>query len=130
MSAHPVSNLPGSVRAHASLVAACRTLLLMRGIPCFRVNPRSVRKANGSWSSPGADVGAPDLIGCLSGGRILYVECKTGTSRLRPEQRASMDRWVAAGALCLVVRDVSELDAVVQTAPSVHRATCPSAPVA
>ena len=42
---------------------------------------------------------------------MLYVECKSGTARLRPVQVANLERWRAAGALCIVVRDVLELDA-------------------
>ena len=102
----------GSVAAHVSLVKACRDLLKLRGIPVFRLNQRPVQNRNGIWSSPGADMGAPDLIACLPGGRALFIEVKTGRAMQRPVQRLSFDHWAANGALCLEVRAITDLEAV------------------
>ena len=57
----------------------------------------------------GLPVGSADLIGILSpSGRLIALECKSPTGRLRPEQ----SRWLAAvrtfGAFACVVRSSNE----------------------
>lgn len=105
----PSPRLPGSARAHDTLLAACCELLRLLKIPHFRVNQKPHRQADGSYRNQGADAGAADLIGCLPGGIVLYVEIKSGHAGLRPAQRIAHDQWKAAGASVLIARDVMDL---------------------
>jgi len=101
----------GSQDAHASLVRAIVDLLgLMRPrIECSAVNQRPVETRKG-WRCPGACAGFPDVVGVLPpDGRCLLIEAKTGESQLRVEQRALRGRWVAAGALWITARSVSDV---------------------
>lgn len=109
MGTHPARVLRGSIKAHDSLVAACRALLMLHGVPCFRINQRPVMKRSGQWSSPGADRGAPDLMASYKG-RALLLECKTGNATVSMKQHEEHTRWAKSGALVLVVRSILDLD--------------------
>jgi hypothetical protein len=60
----------------------------MLGVPCFRLNSGAFalegiggrRFIRASWR------GAPDLVILLADGRTLWVECKSATGRLSPDQ--------------------------------------------
>jgi hypothetical protein len=54
--------------------------------------------------------GVSDVIGVLSGGRFLAVECKGPRGRLTDEQTVFLDNVVKAGGVALVIRDVKELE--------------------
>ncbi len=43
-------------------------------------------------------------------GRVVLIEVKTGSAKPRPDQRAFLDRWEAAGALGVLVYDAVALD--------------------
>lgn len=49
-----------------------------------------------------------DIVGCLPNGRLLLLEVKRevsdrlGWSRIELHQRANLDRWSSAGALCVI----------------------------
>ena len=101
---------PGSMAAHGTLLKACRDLLIMRGVPCFRIQQKASQRRDGTWYA-GSDVGAPDLIGCLPGGRVLFIEVKTGKGRATMEQIGAIGDWTKAGAACYVIRDIGQLQA-------------------
>ena len=52
--------------------------------------------------------GVPDLAFVLPDGRAAFLEVKTRTGRLSPEQRAFRDRCTAVGAPYAIVRSVEE----------------------
>lgn len=60
--------------------------------------------------------GCPDVLGQLHDGRLLGVEVKGPTGRLRPEQGVFMERVRAAGGVAFMARDcrdvLRELDAL------------------
>ncbi len=116
------AHLRGSMRAHATLLKACRDLLRLRGVPCFRVQQAASQRRDGTYYA-GSDRGAPDLFGCLPGGRVLCVECKSGNARASADQLAAQAEWIAHGACYMIVRDIAELqralDALLTPAP--HR---------
>lgn len=58
--------------------------------------------------------GIADILGVLPDGRFLAVECKRPGGRVRPDQRAFLDSVTASGGLALVVRDVLELQRLLQ----------------
>ncbi len=79
-----------SVSPEAAVVATIRHGCRMCGVPCFRLN-------SGAFALPGQPGGsgrfvragwrgAPDLVILLADGRTLWVECKSATGRLSPDQ--------------------------------------------
>jgi hypothetical protein len=86
-------------------------LLRLRGIPAWRANSGGMRVGGRYVRFASAD-GLSDVVGCLPalGGRMLLVETKRPGGRLTAAQRGFLDVMGAAGALCLVVSDVRQLD--------------------
>ena len=60
--------------------------------------------------------GCPDVLGQLKDGRLLGVEVKAKTGKLRPEQAVFLERIRCAGGVAFVARDLRdvlrELDAL------------------
>jgi len=53
--------------------------------------------------------GCPDVLGQLKDGRLLGVEVKSPTGRLRPEQAVFLDRVRAAGGVAFMARDLRDV---------------------
>jgi len=53
--------------------------------------------------------GCPDVLGQLKDGRLLGVEVKGPTGRLRPAQAVFLDRIGAAGGVAFVARDCRDV---------------------
>lgn len=53
--------------------------------------------------------GCPDVLGQLKDGRLLGVEVKAKTGRLRPEQAVFMERIRGAGGVAFVARDLRDV---------------------
>ncbi len=95
-----------SVRASnpSDLVAQVLVYLTQRRRwPAFRLNAGCVLTRDGRWVRLGPK-GCSDVVGLIPpSGRMLCVECKQGSGRLTPHQRAWLEGYGAAGALCLSV---------------------------
>lgn len=59
-------------------------------------------------------VGSSDFIGLSSDGKLLCIECKTGTGRQTFDQRKFQERVQKLGGRYFIVRDVLEASAVFQ----------------
>ena len=53
--------------------------------------------------------GCPDVLGQLRDGRLLGVEVKAKTRRLRPEQAVVLERIRCAGGVAFVARDLRDV---------------------
>lgn len=53
--------------------------------------------------------GCSDVLGMLRDGRLLAVECKSPTGRLRPEQAAFLERIRAACGVGFMARDCRDV---------------------
>lgn len=53
--------------------------------------------------------GCPDVLGQLKDGRLLGVEVKSPTGKLRPEQSAFLDRIRGAGGVAFMARDCRDV---------------------
>ena len=53
--------------------------------------------------------GCPDVLGQLKNGRLLGVEVKAKTGRLRPEQAVFLERIRRAGGVAFVARDLRDV---------------------
>ena len=53
--------------------------------------------------------GCPDVLGQLKDGRLLGVEVKSRTGRLRPEQSVFLDHIRGAGGVAFIARDLQDV---------------------
>ena len=53
--------------------------------------------------------GCPDVLGQLRDGRLLGVEVKSPTGKLRPEQAVFMERVRGAGGVAFMARDLRDV---------------------
>lgn len=80
---------------HNEIVAYCRG----RGWICF----------HGSMAKRTArNLGEPDMCVVTDGGRVYFVELKTKTGKLSPEQASTIAWLTKLGANCAVVRSMGE----------------------
>jgi hypothetical protein len=57
--------------------------------------------------------GAPDILGQMPDGRVLALEVKRPSGRVRPEQAVFIGRVIGAGGLGAVVRSVDDVARVI-----------------
>ena len=53
--------------------------------------------------------GCPDVLGQLKDGRLMGVEVKAPTGKLRPEQAVFLERIRGAGGVAFVARDLGDV---------------------
>ena len=64
--------------------------------------------------------GCPDVLGQLRDGRLLGVEVKAPTGKLRPEQAIFLDRIRGAGGVAFLARDCRDVMRELETAKKVQ----------
>ena len=74
---------------------------------CERMNSGATRIGT-RWVKFGF-IGCPDVLGQLNDGRLLGVEVKAKTGRLRPEQAIFLERIRGAGGVGFVARDCRDV---------------------
>lgn len=97
----------GFTQEHNKLVGDCIAMLEAYKIPCRMVeHGRGYRK----FVKRGR---LPDIVAALPPtGRITLLEIKTGSAVLTDEQERCFEVFLAAGAMCLEVRSLSDLDPI------------------
>lgn len=92
--------------------AVCRTLTLWKidfwvtpSVGIYDASRGRFRKSK--WSKPGVT----DLWGFLPDGRPFWIELKSETGKLTPQQRAFRDGILVRGHLWALVRGVADLEA-------------------
>lgn len=74
-----------------------------------RVNVGKFKMADGRWFDTGLPTGFSDLAGHRAGdARAFYIEIKTPTGRVRPEQAAFLEAMRKRGAIAGVARSVQD----------------------
>jgi len=73
--------------------------------------PHTITEAKRSYNERGRLVrriapGWPDITGCVLGGVLLAIECKSAKGRLRPDQARTLHALYQAGALVVIARSV------------------------
>ena len=91
---------------------AIRAYLGSRGVACFRCNVGRVRTADGRFFDTGLPEGFPDLIALPGNGRIVFVEVKTLTGRLREAQKRFREWATAHGYEYIVARSVADVEGI------------------
>lgn len=64
--------------------------------------------------------GVSDILGILPGGRMLCIEVKSRTGKLRPSQRDFLERAGRAGALAFVARSVKDVETALRAEGVIH----------
>lgn len=92
------------------LVRACEDYLTLKRIFFYRNNSGALKTAHGSFVRFGAK-GSPDIVAVVDG-QYTGIECKMGSGRQSPDQKAFQAELENAGGRYLLVRDVNDLDAL------------------
>lgn len=81
----------------------------------FRANVGKVRMQDGRFFDTGLPKGFSDLFGFrFSDGRIFFIEVKTPTGRIRPEQTKFIETMKSRGALAGIARSVEDAIQIVE----------------
>jgi hypothetical protein len=97
----------------ASVLRQCMLALSDAGCAVFRANVGLFYTRDGRPVQTGLPRGFSDLFGFRPDGRAFFVECKSATGRLRPEQKAFLDAMRARGAVAVVARSADTIVAQV-----------------
>jgi len=103
---------PGKrTNAKPEAAALCEVLMALRANPlvawCERMNSGAIRV--GDRFVKFGFVGCPDVLGMLTDGRLLGVEVKGPTGKLRTEQAFMLERINGAGGVAFVARDCRDV---------------------
>ena len=80
----------------------------------FRANVGSAYTADGRYFSTGLPKGFPDLFGFRkSDGRAVFIEVKTASGRVRPEQKRFIETARSFGAIAGVCRSADDALALI-----------------
>lgn len=100
-----------SLREH-DIQNEIRLRLSEMGYAVFRTNVGTFSTSDGRYIKSGLPKGFSDLI-AVRGGRIYFIEVKTPTGRVRPEQETFLavmrDRYGCAAGIVRSVSDAEEL---------------------
>ena len=81
----------------------------------FRANVGKLYTEDGRMIATGLPKGFPDLFGYRkSDGRIIFIEVKSKTGRIRPEQARFIQQVKADGCLAGVARNVEDARRIVE----------------
>lgn len=105
----------GSYAAHQATQTGVLEYLELCGVPAVPVHtgPRVTPRPGGGFDlrKNTAQHGLSDVIACLPpSGRMALIEVKSGRARRSAEQVRLQQRFADAGALCLVVRYLRDLE--------------------
>jgi hypothetical protein len=91
-----------------------RIALSKAGYQNFRTNVGKVRMSDGRFFDTGLPKGHSDLYGFRPDGQIFYIEVKSSTGKLRPEQKHFLETMQERGALTGIACSVEEALAIVE----------------
>ena len=97
------------------LVYECMQFLGLHGA-VYRCNSGSVPLPNGKRFQ-GMPKGFADIMVILPGGRVAFIECKTGKNNVNPEQERFIMRMRGLGARAGVARSVDDAAKICGIAP-------------
>lgn len=82
----------------------------------FRANVGKVKMLDGRWFDTGLPKGFSDLFGFrLSDGKIYFIEVKTETGRVRPDQVQFIKAMRLHGAIAGIARNVEDATELIET---------------
>lgn len=92
---------------HTKLVSAVVDLLTLKRINHWKNNVAAM-KIEGRFVRCG-ERGLPDVIAIGTGGRLVGLECKTGSGKLSEDQEEWQAKFEESGALFVVVRSLHDV---------------------
>lgn len=92
----------------SSVLHKCMLALSGAGCMVFRSNVGLFYTRDGRPVQTGLPKGFADLFGFAPNGRAFFVECKSQSGRLRPEQEKFLSAMRGRGAVAIVARDADE----------------------
>ncbi len=96
----------------SDLVRACLQWLTLHGILAWRANQIPAPLKGGGFRRFAGMPGVSDILCVLPpAGRLLAIEAKSPTGKLRPAQAVFLDEVNRRGAVGLVVRSLADLEA-------------------
>jgi hypothetical protein len=96
-------------QTESDVLRQCLDYLQIKGILAWRSNQIPARTKTGGYRKFVGRKGVADILGCLDDGRLLAVEVKSATGKLKPEQELFLSAVRDRGGVALVIRDVTEL---------------------
>lgn len=78
------------------------------GNKIFRSNVGKVQTIDGRWFDTGLPKGHADLYGFRPDGQVFYIEVKSETGRVRPDQINFLETMRKNGALAGIARSVED----------------------
>jgi len=106
-----VTAAPLTKRKESDITNAILALLRVHGIAAWRTGVGAFR-ASYQGRERFVRLGTPgmaDIVGILPGGQALFVEVKSPTGRVRPEQLAFLQTVARAGGFGFVARSVDDV---------------------
>ncbi len=97
----------------SDLVRTCLQWLTLHGIFCWRSSNHAVRrvaKGREFYAFHGLR-GVSDVLAVAPGGRLICIEVKARSGKLRPDQALFLDEVNRRGGVGLVVRSLADLEA-------------------
>ena len=92
-----------------SIQNAVRRALSENGCMIFRINVGKGRTFDGRYFGTGVPVGFSDLFGVRrSDGKAIFIEVKTKTGRVRPEQKNFIEKMRRSGAVAGICRSAED----------------------
>lgn len=92
----------------AAILHRCMLALSEAGCVVFRANVGLFFTRDGRPVQTGLPRGFSDLFGFRPDARAFFVEVKSASGRLRPEQAAFLEAMRARGAVAVVARDADD----------------------
>lgn len=92
----------------AAVLHRCMLALSEAGCTVFRANVGLFYTRDGTPVRTGLPNGFSDLFGFRPDARAFFVEVKSASGRVRPEQAAFLEAMRARGAVAIVARDPDE----------------------
>lgn len=89
------------------LVKACDDYLSLKKIFHYRNNTGATKTASGGFMRFGAK-GSPDIIAVVDG-FYVGIECKMGSGRQSPDQKAFQEALEEAGGIYILARSIDDL---------------------
>jgi len=99
----------------SDLIRVCLRLLALCGVMAWRTNNIPVYDPSRKrYRSFRGTKGVADILAVLPGGKLLAIETKLAKGKLSPDQTLFLDGVNAAGGVGVCVRDVKELEKMLE----------------
>lgn len=96
------------IKSEATVMKEIMLAVSQAGNKIFRSNVGRVQTIDGRWFDTGLPKGHADLYGFRPDGQVFYIEVKSETGRVRPDQINFLETMRKNGALAGIARSVED----------------------